>query len=195
MGRPRRFRRRHARATVVGVRRCRETTAGARGCVAAIVIATAVLAAVLASPAPANTKSVRDAKRESGPLRKHGRLDIVKATAGHDRAGRLVHSVVVRKRVDPDRGRERPVIAINTRGGRRSDPEYQVFGDAVFKRPKKGDPRRIGEADLGSRGRRWTYRLDPAVIGGLGRYGWAAITTKGNAFDIAPARRYARHRA
>lgn len=158
-------------------------------------IAIVVLAGALAPAAPANTKSVRDAKRESGPLRKNGRLDIVKAAAGHDRAGRLVHTVVVRKQVDPDRGRERPVIAINTRGGRRSDPEYQVFGDVVYKRPRKGDPRRIGAADLGSRGRRWTYRFDPAVIPGLGRYGWAAITTKGSAFDIAPARRYARHRA
>lgn len=149
---------------------------------------------LLAGSAAANTRSVADAKRETAPLRKNGRLDITKAIAGH-KAGMLAHTVVVRKRVDPSRGRERPVIAINTRGGSRSDPEYQVFGGAVFKIPRKGDPKNVGDAELDSRGRRWIYVIDPALLGDPKRYGWAAITTKGNAFDVAPARRYAQHSA
>ena len=32
------------------------------------------------------------------------------------------------------------MIALNTSGGRRSDPEYQIFGGAIFKLPVKGDP-------------------------------------------------------
>lgn len=147
----------------------------------------------LAAGAEANSKAVRDAKGESAPLRKNGRLDIIRAAAGHA-DGLLTHTVTVRKRINPDRGRERPILALNTRGGGRSDPEYQIFGSTIFRTRAKGDPKAVGEATLSSRGRSWTYSFDPAQIPGLRRYGWAAITTKGNAFDVAPARRYADHR-
>lgn len=156
--------------------------------------AACLLAVLLTSPSAANSRAAGDAKRETAPLRKNGRLDITRALARH-RKGLLAHTVVVRRRVAPERGKERPVIALNTRGGRRSDPEFQVYGRAVFDVRGSGDPTAIADAELRSRGRRWTYLFDPAGIPGLeGRYGWAAITTKGSAFDVAPGRRYALHR-
>lgn len=155
-------------------------------------LVTAALAAG-AAPALANTTTVRDDTRESKQLKRKGRLDIKKAQAGH-KGELLKHTVVMRKRVDADRGKERPLIAINTRGGRTTDPEYLVFGKAIFRQKKKGDPVEIGDAALKARGKRWIYTFDPAVIPGLKRYGWAAISTKGKAFDIAPSNRYQLHR-
>lgn len=156
--------------------------------------AACLLAPPLTSVSAANSRAVSDGKRETAPLRKNGRLDITRALAGH-RNGLLTHTVVVRRRVAPERGKERPVIALNTRGRRRSDPEFQVYGRAVFDVRGSGDPQAIADAELRSRGRRWIYLFDPAGIPGLERrYGWAAITTKGSAFDVAPSRRYALHR-
>lgn len=154
-----------------------------------------LVATLLAAPADASRQVVRDELRETKALKRNGRIDIRKATARH-RGELLEHSVVMRKRIAPKRGRERPLIAINTRGGGRSDAEYLVFGGAIFKNRPKGEPKRIGDAELEAGRRKWTYRFDPAEIkGGLGRYGWAAVVTKGNAFDLAPPRRYKRHRA
>jgi hypothetical protein len=152
-------------------------------------------AALLATPASAGRQVVRDELRETKALKLNGRIDIRKAIARH-RGELLEHSVVMRRRIAPKRGRERPVIAINTRGGGRSDAEYLVFGRAIFKNRPKGKPKLIGEAELVAKGRKWTYRFDPAEIKrDLGRYGWAAIVTKGNAFDLAPPKRYKKHRA
>ncbi|HKJ35852.1 MAG TPA: hypothetical protein VKA36_04725 [Solirubrobacterales bacterium] len=158
-----------------------------------ILIAAFAAAAIAATPAAANRQVVRDELRETRALKLNGRIDIRKAIAGH-RGDLLEHKVVMRKRIAPKRGRERPLIALNTRGSRRSDAEYLVFGKGIFKNRKKGDPKLIGEAKLIARGRSWTYRFDAGEIPGLKRYGWSAVVTKGNAFDIAPAKRYKRHR-
>lgn len=157
----------------------------------------AVLAVALcgAAYAVADTKTVRDSKGETKALRKNGRVDIIRAKAGH--AGQLLkHTVVVRKRIKQSRRRERPLLGINTRGGGSSDPEFLVYGDDIFKSRKKGDPKRIGNAKLSASGRRWTYRFDPGTFpGGLGRkYGWVAFTTTAKALDVVPANAYAIHR-
>jgi hypothetical protein len=158
-------------------------------------LAAALLAAVLlATPASAGRQVVRDELRETKALKLNGRIDIRKATVRH-RGELLEHSVVMRKRIAPKRGRERPLIAINTRGGGRSDAEYLVFGGAIFKNRPKGEPKQIGRAELKAKGRKWTYRFDPGEIkNNLRRYGWAAVVTKGNAFDLAPPKRYKKYR-
>lgn len=150
---------------------------------------------LLGATALASTKIVRDDKRETKRLKRNPRMDIVRASAGHG-GGRLVHRIVMRRRVDPDRRLERPLLVLNVRGGRRSKPEFLVLGSAVYRNPAKGDPIRIAPADLSARKRRWTYRFDPDEVGknGLGnRYGWAVISEKRKIFDIAPNGRYKWH--
>lgn len=148
--------------------------------------------ALAATAALANRQTVRDARAETKALKKNGRLDIIRATAGHQ--GELLkHVVTMRRRVDPDRPKERPLIGLNARGGPHSDPEFLVFGADVFKVRAGKDPKRVGAAELSSRGRRWAYLFDPAQID-LKRYGWAAIATRGKTFDVAPAGRYKNHR-
>lgn len=158
--------------------------------------ATAISALLLGfavSPSLADTRAVTDPVKETRALERNGRLDIVRATASHAGA-RLKHTVSVRSRIDPKRGHERPLIAINTRGSGISKPEYLVFGPALF-RTTNQDPVAIGDAALQHTKRRWIYRFDPDQIRHLGTYGWAAVTTKGRALDVAPAARYAIHHA
>jgi hypothetical protein len=157
-----------------------------------LVAALVAALATLAPAAAAGEQVVRDARAETKQLRGHPRLDILRATAGH-RGGLLVHTVTMRRAVTPERGRERPLIGLNVRGGKRSDPEFLVFGAAVFKVRAKGDPKVVADAELSSRGRRWVYTFDPAEFS-LKRYGWVAITSKGKTADVAPARRYRTHR-
>lgn len=154
-----------------------------------------VAALIAASVALADTTTIKDGKRETAALKKNGRVDIVKASAGHD-GGLLEHRILVRERIKPSRRRERPLIGINTRGGGASDPEFLVYGDDIFKNRKKGDPKRIGAASLDADGRRWTYRFDPAEFpgDGLGRYGWVAFTTTAKALDVVPANSYEIHK-
>jgi hypothetical protein len=158
-------------------------------------LAAALLAALaaLASVAVAGEQVVRDDRAETKQLKRHPRLDILRATAGH-RDGLLVHTVTMRRAVAPERGKERPLIGLNVRGGPRSELEFLVFGGSVFKLRSNGDPKVVADAELTSRGRRWVYVFDPDEVG-LTRYGWAAITVKGRTSDVAPADRYRKHRA
>lgn len=154
-----------------------------------------LVALIAASFAFADTTTIKDGKRETKALKKNGRVDIIRASAGHD--GELLeHTVVVREKIKTKRRRERPLIGINTKGGGASDPEFLVYGDDIFKTRKKGDPKRIGAATLGADGRVWTYRFSPAEFpdGGLGRYGWVAFTTTAKALDVVPANSYAIHK-
>jgi len=156
----------------------------------------AVAAAVLgaAALAWADTDVIRDSVNETKALRDNGRVDIVKAIAGHD-GPLLKHTIVVREHIDRDRKRERPLLAINVRGNPSSDPEYLIYGDDIFKNPKHGKPSRIGPAQLSGHGERWVYRFDPRDFpGGLGRYGWAAFTTTAKALDVVPNNSYVTHR-
>ncbi len=167
---------------------------GARKIIVLALIAAVAAAALLASTAAQAAKRsvIHDAVRETKALRHNGRVDIVKAIAAHH--GKLVqHTVVVRAKIKPSRHRERPLLGINTRGGPTSDPEYLVYGGAIFKTPKKGKPKRIASAQLTSHGRRWRYRFDPRDFphGGLHRYGWAAFTRTKKALDVVPANSYA----
>jgi hypothetical protein len=164
-----------------------------RHAAAALVAAVAVALAALCSFAVANEQVVRDDRAETKQLKRHPRLDILRATAGH-RDGLLKHTVTMRRAVEPARGKERPLIGLNVRGGRRSELEYLVFGGAVFKLRSGRDPKVVADAELTSRGRRWVYLFDPEEIG-LTRYGWVAITAKGRTGDVAPANRYRQHRA
>jgi hypothetical protein len=160
-------------------------------------IALALTAAVLvgAALAWADTDVVRDDINETKALRENGRVDIVKAIAGHQ-GPLLKHTIVVREPIDPKRKRERPLLGINVRGNPSSDPEYLVYGDDIFKNPKQGKPEPIAAAQLSGHGKRWVYRFDPRDFpdGGLRKYGWAAFTTTAKALDVVPNNSYATHR-
>lgn len=152
-------------------------------------------AAACAQPALADRLTVKDEREETAALRDNGRVDILRASAGHH-GSRLEHKVVVRERIKRSRKRERPLIGINLRGSNTSDPEYLVYGDDVFKVRPQGDPLRVADASLHGSRKTWTYRFEPAAFpnGGLGRYGWVAFTTTKKALDVVPPNYYETHR-
>jgi hypothetical protein len=160
------------------------------------ICAAALLALVaVAAPALADKTTVKDEKEETAALAENGRVDIVRASAGH--SGRLLeHKVVMRERIKRKKNRERPLLGINLRGDSSSDPEYLILGEAIYKNPPKGKPTRIAGAKLTGSRKTWTYRFDPADFpkGGLGTYGWAAFTTTPKALDVVPANSYEIHR-
>lgn len=158
---------------------------------AALLAAVALLAA--AAPALALT-IVADAKRETRALANHGRLDIIRAS-GDRKSGTLVHTVTMRKQVRPAERRERPVILVNTKGGNRTEAEYAAYGSAVYRIQENGNQVAIGPAKLTARGRTWTYRFRASEIPNLESFGWAALTSKGKALDVAPNGHYAGARA
>jgi hypothetical protein len=158
--------------------------------------AAALLAlAAIAAPALADKTTVKDEKRETSALAENGRLDIVRASAGHS-GDLLEHKVVMREKIKPNKNRERPLIGINVRGDNTSDPEYLILGEAIFKNPPKGKPTRIAGAKLSGSRKTWTYRFDPADFpaGGLDNYGWAAFISTPKALDVVPANFYEPHR-
>jgi hypothetical protein len=156
---------------------------------------TLLVCGTAAAAALADKTTVKDEKEETAALRANGRVDIVRASAGHY-GGLLEHTVVVREGIKRKRKRERPLIGINLRGSNTSDPEYLVYGDDIFKNRPKGDPIRVAEATLRSQGKTWTYRFDPADFpnGGLTRYGWVAFTKTSKALDVVPANFYEVHK-
>jgi hypothetical protein len=157
---------------------------------------TALAVMATAAPAIADKTVLKDEREETAALRENGRVDIVRASAGHA-GGRLEHKVVMREKIKPKRKRERPLLGINVRGSSSSDPEYLVFGDDVFKNRLKGDPVRVADATLKGRRKTWTYRFDPADFpgGGLDSYGWVAFTaTEKATLDILPANAYEVHK-
>lgn len=153
-----------------------------------------ILVLLLAAPASAATKRIEDGKRETTALAENGRVDIIRASSARFGSD-LRYAITMRKRVRPSLEREQPQLLLNTRGDGKSDPEFVLFGDDLF--DVRGDrSRRIGPAQLGAKGRTWSYRFDPREIPGrLGSYGWAAITDAGNAHDVAPNDRYVKAQA
>ena len=99
----------------------------------------------------------------------------------------------MRAKLKPARSKERPGIFINTRGNRRSSPEYVVFGSTIFKVRKNGNAKAVGDAKLTSSKRTWRFSFDASQVAALDDgYGWAAVTQKANSVaDIAPDKGYA----
>ncbi len=152
-----------------------------------------VLALALAAAAGAGDSVVGDRKRETKPLERKPELDIVRAAARQSAPDRLVHRVKMRGRLKPGKRNTRPFILINTRGGKRSDYEFIVSGRRVLE--LVGDRfRRVGSNQIATSGRTWIYRFDPASFDPGDAYGWATLTAKGRASDVAPNRSYKQHR-
>lgn len=146
----------------------------------------------LAALAIADTKTVDDTVKETGKLRSKPYLDITRAKAGHANDGRLLHTVTMRGKIRAEKSNERAILLINTKGSRTSSPEFVVLNRRVFE--VDGDQlTKAGAADLGTSKRTWKYRFKPETIGDPKKYGWAALTSKGNTSDLAPNRRYAIH--
>ena len=98
----------------------------------------------------------------------------------------------MRAKVKPSRSKERPGIFLNTKGGKRSSPEYVVFGSTIFKVKPNGSATAVGDASLTSSKRTWRFSFDATQVKALADgYGWAAVTQKGNRVaDIAPDKGY-----
>ncbi len=151
-----------------------------------------LFAALLPAAAIADgERVVSDPKFDNVALSRNGRLDIVEASAVR-KGTEIKHAVRMRAKLKAGRSKERPGILINTKGGSRGAYEYIVFGSTIFKVPRKGQPKPIGESVLRSSKRTWTFSFDAAEIPDLPTpYGWAAITQKGNGIaDVAPDRGY-----
>ena len=155
--------------------------------------AAAILAAGLtpAAATAAASRTVKDAKFDTPAVSKNGRLDITKATTSR-KAGDTKFSVSMRAKVKPSRSKERPGIFLNTKGGKRSSPEFIVFGSTIFRVKSNGSAVAIGDASLTSSKRTWRFSFDASQVKALADgYGWAVVTQKGkNIADIAPDKGY-----
>lgn len=156
-----------------------------------IALASLVLLVMTLAPAEAlgaGVRTIRDAKFDNRAVSRNGRIDITKATASRD-GNAIKHSVQMRARLNPQRSKERPGVLINITGGRRSDPEFLVFGGTIFKVPRgDGKPNPIGNTNLTSSRRTWRFSFSAGEIPTLpARYGWAVVTQRGASIaDIAP---------
>ena len=147
----------------------------------------------LSAAALADNQSVSDPLGDTPQLKQKPYLDIVRATAGHALGDRLKHKVTMAATLKTEQKNSRPFILINTRGDERSDFEYIVLGRRVFKVNKKDEFIKSGAAQFLGRKRTWVYRFPARAIGNPREYGWAALTSKGKASDLAPNRRYELH--
>ena len=163
-----------------------------------LLTATAVAATLaVASIAAAGTSSstVRDPRADTKPLKRKPELDIRRASVGDESGGRVKHKISMQGSLKPGKKFTRPFLLINTRGGNRSRFEYLALGPRVFKRVGDGY-RKVGANRFTTKRRTWIYRFKPGRLGLQpgDRYGWAALTSKGRANDLAPNSRYVTHR-
>ena len=161
-----------------------------------LLAATATVAMLAAGVLPgsalaAGKRTVKDAKFDNVKVSRNGRIDITKVTASRDGA-ETKFAIAMRAKLKPARSKERPGIFINTRGNRRSSPEYVVFGSTIFKVRKNGNAKAVGDAKLTSSKRTWRFSFDASQVAALDDgYGWAAVTQKANSVaDIAPDKGY-----
>jgi hypothetical protein len=163
-----------------------------RATAGALAAALAVTLVTFSTVAGADSTALRDPAKETNALKRQPELDIVRIAAGHS-GGQLRHKVRMRGRLKPDRKATRPFILLNTKGGPRSGYEYLVSGRRVLKRVGLNEFRRVGTASFRTRKRTWIFSFPASAFGPGKRYGWAALTNRGRASDVAPNRRYAVH--
>lgn len=159
-------------------------------------LAAALLAATLTPTAAlAGPRTIKDAKFDNRAVSRNGRLDITKVKATK-KGGQTRFAVTMRAKVKPARSKERPGIFLNTKGDKRSSPEYIVFGSTIFRVKPNGSAKAIGSASLSSGKRTWRFSFDATQVKALaGGYGWAAVTQKGDRVaDIAPDKGYVKSR-
>jgi len=161
--------------------------------ITALLLAATALVVLPASAHAAGKRTVRDAKFDNRAVSKNGRIDIASAS-WKMRAGTTRFTVTMREKVKAGRAKERPGIFLNTKGGKRSDPEYVVFGRTIFEVRRNGNAVAIGSSLLASGKRTWKFAFDASQVEDLaGGYGWAAITQKGKRVaDIVPDGGYAK---
>lgn len=159
----------------------------------ALAAALAVAVVGFSGAAGADSTSHDDRIKETKALKRQAELDIVRIAAGHA-GGELRHKVRMRGRLKPRKNNTRPFILLNTRGGPSSNYEYLVSGKRVLKRVGPGNFKRVGSATVRTRKRTWIFRFPASAFKPGREYGWAALTSRGNASDVAPNRRYLVHR-
>lgn len=145
-------------------------------------LATAALA--LSGSALANTSSHTDPRKDVlGDYERS--YDITRATAGHQNR-KLRHRIIVRAR--PSRGKA--LMAINTKGGRRSDAEFFITSKGVFKAADgtfdpSDDPVAPARVSRPSN-RSLEFTFSQASIRRPGSYGWRVALFGRNSFDSVP---------
>lgn len=138
---------------------------------------------------------VTDKRADKKALKRKPELDIRKASAANQGPNRVKHKITMQGKLKPGKKFTRPFLLINTRGGGSSDYEYLVLGPRVFKKIKKKF-RKVGANSFSARRKTWTYSFKPSRLGldPGEKYGWAVLTAKGNAVDLAPNKKYSTHR-
>lgn len=162
----------------------------------AVGVIAALCAGTIATAAKSGRSVVRDDRADSKRLKRKPELDIRKAKVVDEAPDQVKHKIRMQGKLKPRKKFTRPFVLINIRGGKRSDFEYLLLGPRVFKKTKSDRFRKVGANKFKTVGRTWIYRFKPSRIGlGPGdRYGWAVLTAKGRTVDLAPDRRYVKHR-
>ena len=159
----------------------------------AVVVGALVVVGV-ADAAKSGSEMVVDKRADSKALKRKPELDIRRASASDEAGRRVKHKISMQGTLTPEKKFTRPFLLINTKGGSKSEFEYLALGPRLFKR--KGDGFVEGRRQpVHEQAQDRIYRFKPARIGLRpgDSYGWAALTSKGKAVDLAPNSRYVTH--
>ncbi len=153
----------------------------------------AVAVALSCALALASSDSIRDPRADTKALRHKPEIDIVRVQAADEAGRRAKFKISMAGRLDPQSKTTRPFILINTKGGNSSSFEYLVLGPRVF-RAKGKHYVKVGANKFVARKRTWIYRFKPASVGlhEGDEFGWAVLTARRKAVDLAPNRHYRR---
>lgn len=178
----------------------RRPSARASGRVLVGTIAVAAPATLLAAglAAAAKTTKVKD-PRGDDDSKAVPYCDIVKATSENASGRFVVHTVKLAAPPHPERFEGGAAVAINTKGGKRSEPEYYVNADEGVLAVDVSKGKKV---KYSQRGAKLSFKFRLGAIGGPRKYGWYAISANcGDAADWAPGsqrtgrRVYAIHKA
>lgn len=161
----------------------------------AITVVLALVVVGVAAGASSGEEVVLDKRGDSKALKRKPELDIRRASAGDESGRRVKHKIAMQGTLTPAKKFTRPFLLINTKGGSKSEFEYLALGPRLFKRAGDGF-KKVGANQFTTKRKTWIYRFKPARIGLRpgDSYGWAALTSKGKAVDLAPNSRYVNHR-
>ena len=94
------------------------------------------------------SKRIEDRARETRALKENGRVDIIRAGSARY-GGDVRNAVTMRSAVQVARPAERPLLILNVDGGNRSDPEYLLLGETLFRVNPPGPTYRSGRCRPG----------------------------------------------
>lgn len=164
------------------------TVRRAGSAVAALVLVSVLGLLIAASLALAGSDSIRDGANDTKELKGKPELDIARVAVADETGRRVKFKITMHGKLTPANKNTRPFILINTRGGSKSAFENLVLGPRVFKVVGEEQYQKVGANKFLAKRKTWIYRFKPRSIG-LGdgdSFGWAVLTAKNNAADLAP---------